>query len=106
VAPSIPECQRLLRENLAGEFPTGDHIATILTVPNKILGSISTGVALAAVSTTGSDTTINMRLPGLKKKLEELAADGIGQGLEYKGVKFMFVERKYPLPLNHFDIAG
>lgn len=92
--PQIANCQRLLRENLEGEFPIGDHIAGVLIKPNKLLGSISTGVALAAASVIGKDTTVNMRLPALKKKLEDLAASGIGADLEYNGVKFMFVERE------------
>lgn len=67
----------------------------ILTTPHKIMGSIESGVALAAVSLTGNDLEINMRLPGIKKELDKLVDKGIGATLEYQGAKFMFVECKF-----------
>ena len=70
----------------------GDHLCQILTTPQKILGSLETGVALMAVSATGRDLTIDMRLPGVRRVLERLASDGVGMDAENQGVRFMFVE--------------
>jgi len=96
VAPTPEACKQLLKVNLPGEFPIGDHLAHIPhKAPEKLLGSIETGVALAAISTTGEDLEINMRMPAIKRELEKLAAKGAGGDMEYQGAKFMFVDCKW-----------
>lgn len=89
---NIDKCQNPLGL-LEIEYPVNEQYCEVTAVPGAILQDDL--VALWAHSRSG-DRYIAMRLPGLRRFLERLAAQGMGYSMEYDGVVFKFMERKFP----------
>lgn len=90
---NIDKCQNLLGL-LEIEYPANEQYCEVTAVPGAILQDDL--VALWAHSRSG-DRYIAMRVPSIRRFLEILAVRGIEHSMEYDGVVFKFMERKFPV---------
>ena len=91
----IQACLDLLTLALERVCPANnqnEHFTMAAVYPGRVWKQ--SYMSLWAVSTTGHDILVNMRLPRLRRELEQLARFGPGADTHVDGVRYWFAESK------------
>ncbi|KAM0744163.1 hypothetical protein ACQRIT_001477 [Beauveria bassiana] len=88
---SVKDCRELVEAMLQQEFEGSGMEATTIVYKNAEEIIKTSKMGLWAHSAVQESVVINMRMPGIKRFLRNLAEMGVGVTAEYQGVLYKFV---------------
>ncbi|PQK14980.1 hypothetical protein BB8028_0005g04980 [Beauveria bassiana] len=88
---SVRDCRELVEAMLQQEFEGSGMEATTIVYKNAEEIMKTSKMGLWAQSAVQESVVINMRMPGIKRFLRNLAEMGVGVTAEYQGVLYKFV---------------
>ncbi|EJP68557.1 uncharacterized protein BBA_02559 [Beauveria bassiana ARSEF 2860] len=97
---SVNDSRELVEAMLQQEFEGSGIEATTIVYKNAEEIIKTSKMGLWAQSAVQESVVINMRMPGIKRFLRNLAEMGVGVTAEYQGVLYKFVpKRRRPAPV-------
>ncbi|KGQ10193.1 hypothetical protein BBAD15_g4465 [Beauveria bassiana D1-5] len=87
----VRDCRELVEAMLQQEFEGSGMEATTIVYKNAEEIMKTSKMGLWAQSAVQESVVINMRMPGIKRFLRNLAEMGVGVTAEYQGVLYKFV---------------